>query len=196
LRIEYRPLDALVPYAANARRHSPRQIEKLALSLETYGWTFPMAVADNGIIAGHGRLAAALKLRAEGRSVRGHADPNTGPTIDLSHLSKAERRAYILADNRLAEEATWDLELLRGELIELDGLPSFDLSLTGFNPDEIGTIMGGWETDFTRLDKIDAALDPLLGLIRVRYPRAQHEAVLTALTEALKVIPDVTIEAA
>lgn len=118
-------LDSLIPYVNNARTHSPAQISKIAASIKEFGFTNPILTdGKRGIVAGHGRVLAALKLGLD-----------TVPTIELSHLSKAQRRAYVIADNRLALDAGWDDELLTLELGELrdDG---FDLSLLGFDAPE------------------------------------------------------------
>jgi hypothetical protein len=120
LAVEYRPLVDLIPYARNARTHSDAQVAQIAASIREFGWTNPVLVdGDNGIIAGHGRLLAARKLGM-----------STVPVIELAGLSEAQKRAYIIADNRLALNAGWDNELLDLELGELDAL-GFDLSLTG-----------------------------------------------------------------
>jgi ParB-like chromosome segregation protein Spo0J len=126
LQIEYRPIDALLPYARNPRTHSPAQIAKIAASIVEFGWTQPILVdGDNGIIAGHGRLAAARKLELA-----------EVPVIELGHLNPAQKRAYVIADNRLALDAGWDDELLALELAELSEA-GYDLQLTGFEDDEL-----------------------------------------------------------
>lgn len=121
-----RPVSMLKPYARNARNHSKKQIRQIAASIERFGFVNPVLVSDKGeIIAGHGRVEAARLL---GRKAV--------PTLALSHLSEAERRAYILADNKLALNAGWDRDLLALELqglIDLD----FDVELTGFSLAEI-----------------------------------------------------------
>jgi hypothetical protein len=120
----------LKPYGANARTHSKKQIRQIADSIQRFGFTNPVLIDDEGmIVAGHGRVAAAklLKLTAV-------------PALRLSHLSDAEKSAYILADNRLAEKAGWDKELLAIELqglIELD----FDVEITGFDMPEIDLVL-------------------------------------------------------
>jgi ParB family chromosome partitioning protein len=128
--IELWPIDKLVPYNRNARTHSDEQILQVANSIQRFGFTNPILVAsDAGIIAGHGRLAAARQLGMD-----------QVPVIVLDHLTPEERRAYVLADNRLAENAGWDEELLRlevGDLAELD----FDLSLLGWSDDELAQLM-------------------------------------------------------
>ena len=118
------PIEALIPYARNARTHSDAQVAQIAASIKEFGWTNPVLVdGKNGIIAGHGRVLAARKLGMD-----------TVPVIELSHLTDTQRRAYILADNQLALNAGWDTELLQIELTELDDL-DFDLSLIGFDAD-------------------------------------------------------------
>lgn len=132
LNVELRPIADLVPYDRNARTHSKQQIAQIARSIERFGFTNPVLVDDEGgIIAGHGRVAAAKQL--------GWVKV---PTLPLSHLSEDEKRAYILADNKLAENAGWDEELLA---IELQGLidVDFDLDLTGFSTTEIDIVLDG-----------------------------------------------------
>jgi len=194
LAIAYRPLDALVPYARNARRHSPTQISKIKASLLEFGWANAMLVAEDQMIAGHARLAAALELLAEGRQIPFSEDPAQGPTIDLSHLTATQRRAYILADNRLAEEAVWDLDLLR---VEFEGLrmdSNFDLNLTGFSDGEVDTVMRGWRPDFTRHEAADAALDPLMVILRVRCLRSDREALMMRFRDAFADFESASIE--
>jgi ParB-like chromosome segregation protein Spo0J len=126
LAVRMRPVGELRPYAGNARTHSRRQVRQIADSITRFGFTNPVLTDDaGGIIAGHGRVAAAQLLGI-----------TEVPTIALSHLSPEERRAYVLADNKLAENAGWDRETLA---IELQGLIDigFDLELTGFSLAEI-----------------------------------------------------------
>ena len=130
MQIEYRPIEALIPYARNSRTHSDAQVAQIAASIREFGWTNPVLVdGENGIIAGHGRVLAARKLGFE-----------QVPVIELAHLTESQKRAYVLADNKLAENAGWDDELLR---IELEALQAagFDLSLTGFADDELAALM-------------------------------------------------------
>jgi DNA modification methylase len=124
------PVADLIPYARNARTHSDAQVAQIAASIREFGFTNPILVdGDRGVIAGHGRLLAARKL--------GLAEV---PTIELGHLTSAQRRAYILADNRLALSAGWDDDMLRIELGELQA-EGFDLALTGFEPGEIADFL-------------------------------------------------------
>ncbi len=130
LQIEYRPIDSLLPYARNPRTHSPAQIAKIAASIVEFGWTQPILIdGDSGIIAGHGRLAAARKLEL-----------GEVPVIELGHLSPAQKRAYLIADNRLALDAGWDDELLALELAELSEA-GYDLLLTGFDDEELAQLL-------------------------------------------------------
>ena len=122
LSIKYRPLGELIPYVRNSRTHSEEQVTQIAASIKEFGFTNPVLVdGENGIIAGHGRVMAAKKL--------GLKDV---PTIELSHMTEAQRRAYVIADNKLAENAGWDMDLLKIEVADLSGL-DFDLSLLGFD---------------------------------------------------------------
>ena len=130
--IELWPVDRLVPYARNARTHSDEQVAQIAASIAEFGFTNPILVDSSaGIIAGHGRLLAARKL--------GLAEV---PVIVLDHLSETQKRAYILADNKLALNAGWDEEALRLELAELKD-QDFELALLGFSEDELRDLL--WE---------------------------------------------------
>ena len=120
---------SLVPYARNARTHSPAQVDKIAASIREFGFLNPIITdGQSGIVAGHGRVMAAQKLGLD-----------TLPTIDAAHLSEAQRRAYVLADNRMALDAGWDNDLLKIELQDLDAA-GFDLTLTGFDLGEIAAL--------------------------------------------------------
>jgi ParB-like chromosome segregation protein Spo0J len=126
LAIKYKKPAELVVYANNSRTHSDTQVAQLVASLQEFGFTNPILIdATNGIIAGHGRLRAAVELGYE-----------TVPTIELSNLTDEQRRAYIIADNKLALNAGWDNELLAFELQHLQDA-GFDLELTGFNADDL-----------------------------------------------------------
>ncbi|HEY0919669.1 MAG TPA: ParB N-terminal domain-containing protein, partial [Devosia sp.] len=124
--IEMLPIGTLKPYAGNARTHSKKQLRQIADSIKRFGFTNPVLISDEGeIVAGHGRVLAAQDLGLQ-----------TVPTLRLSHLSAEERRAYVLADNKLALNAGWDLEILSIELQTLIDL-DFDVTLTGFSLAEI-----------------------------------------------------------
>ena len=125
-KLEMRCVDALIPYCRNARIHSPEQILQLRASIREFGFLMPLLIdQDNNIIAGHGRLMAA---KAEGMV--------EVPCVLAEHLTETQRRAYVLADNRLAEQASWDEDLISLELQELQEA-GFDLALTGFDEEDI-----------------------------------------------------------
>lgn len=142
LEVTYLPLKALIPYAKNARQHPATQIAKIIGSLAEFGWTNPMLVADNVMIAGHGRLTAALQMAEQGLVIPSNPDPWHGPTIDLSRLDKAQRAAYVITDNRTALDGVWDQELLSEELGWLSE-SGFDLGLTGFEDEELAGLLAG-----------------------------------------------------
>ena len=126
MKITVKKVAELIPYANNSRTHSDEQVAQIAASIKEFGWTNPILVdGTNGIIAGHGRLMAARKL--------GHTEV---PTIELKDLTEAQKKAYIIADNKLALNAGWDNDLLKIEFDQLKDL-GFDLELTGFSLDEI-----------------------------------------------------------
>ena len=132
LQIAWRPLGELIPYARNPRTHSDAQVAQIAASIREFGWTNPVLVdGASGIFAGHGRVLAARKLGLE-----------RVPVIELAHMSEAQKRAYILADNQLALNAGWDDELLRLELADLSEL-GFDLGLIGFGAGELEQLLAG-----------------------------------------------------
>jgi ParB-like chromosome segregation protein Spo0J len=124
LRIEYLPVSQLRPYERNARTHSDAQIDAIAESIRQFGFNSPILIDDDdGVIAGHARLAAARKLGLD-----------TVPCVRLSHLNDAQRRAYILADNRLAEMAVWDVPLLS---LEVEALTLEDVDLSFLDLDSL-----------------------------------------------------------
>ena len=138
LAVTYLAIADLKPYARNPRTHSKKQINQIADSIQTFGWTNPILTdADGSVIAGHGRLEAAKQLGIE-----------RVPTIRIEDLTEAQKRAYVIADNRLAELAGWDDEMLATELQLLSTLDlDFDLDLTGFETAEIDLLIGSLEAD-------------------------------------------------
>jgi len=142
------PVEKLIPYARNARTHSDEQVAQVAASIVEFGWTNPILVsADGVIIAGHARLAAARKLRME-----------EVPVIVLDHLSETQRRALVLADNRLAMSAGWDEAMLRVELESLQE-DAFNLDLVGFSDEELEEILRDPEETREGLTDEDAVPD-------------------------------------
>lgn len=147
--VDFRPVLGLSPYARNARVHSPDQIEQIAGSIRQFGWTNPILVDSEGIVAGHGRALAASLLYDRGEAISlpdGQPIPlGMVPTIDCSGWPPEKRQAYILADNRLAEVATWDEAILRGELVFLEEAAGFDLGSIGFTDADIARVIAGAE---------------------------------------------------
>lgn len=136
--VERRSVESLIPYARNARTHSDAQVAQLAASIQEWGWTTPVLIDEAGsIIAGHGRVMAARKLGIE-----------DVPVMVARGWSEAQRRAYVLADNQLATNAGWDMDLLKVELGDLDGM-GFDLNLIGF--DNVGDLL---------IDETEGLTDP------------------------------------
>ncbi|MCB7129879.1 MAG: ParB N-terminal domain-containing protein, partial [Candidatus Brocadiales bacterium] len=136
--VDWRLVSDLKPYPKNARTHSKKQIRKIAESIREFGWTNPILIdAEEGIIAGHGRVEAAKLM-----------DLEQVPTLQIDHLTEKQKRAYIMADNRLAELAGWDIEILATELqflttVDLD----FDISIIGFETAEIDLMIEGLDLD-------------------------------------------------
>ena len=129
-KIEHWPLDRLVPYDRNARTHSSEQIAQIAASIQEFGFTNPILVdGKDGIIAGHGRLQAARELAMD-----------TVPVVVLDHLTPAQKRAYVLADNKLALNAGWDDDLLAEEITALQ-LEDFELSTLGWSDSDIADML-------------------------------------------------------
>lgn len=152
MKIEQIPTEKLIPYARNAKKHDAAQVSKLAGSIREFGFNNPVLIdKDNGIIAGHGRVMAAQKLELK-----------EVPCIRLGHLTDTQRRAYILADNRLAElGGGWDEELLGLELAELREL-DFNLDLMGFDGDAIEHLLNPQEIEPTspeEFQEVDENID-------------------------------------
>ena len=130
-KLEQVPTSDLIPYARNARTHSDAQVAQIAGSIQEFGFCNPVLIDKaNGIIAGHGRVMAAQKLGLQ-----------SVPCIRLGHLSEVQKRAYILADNRIALNSGWDDAMLEVELAELHA-DEYDLGLLGFDADELAKLMG------------------------------------------------------
>jgi hypothetical protein len=130
--IDWRSVEGLIPYARNSRTHSKDQVAQIAASIREFGWTNPILVDGDGtIIAGHGRVMAARKL--------GETEV---PCIELGHLTEAQKRAYVIADNQLALNAGWDAEMLKVEIAELVDA-DFDLGLLGFDDVALNALLTG-----------------------------------------------------
>jgi DNA modification methylase len=151
IKVERREVAALIPFARNSRTHSDAQVAQIAASIKEFGWTNPILIdGDNGIIAGHGRLAAARKLGV-----------TEIPVIVLDHLTDAQKRALVIADNKLALNAGWDMDLLSSEIEGL-GSEGFDLSLLGFSNDELAAMLAEKTEGLTDPDEIpEVPADPV-----------------------------------
>jgi len=178
LEIRYLSVQAIKPYSKNARTHSEQQIDQICASIERFGWTNPILIDEGAqVIAGHGRLAAAKRLGI-----------NEVPTIRLSGLSDTERRALVLADNKLSLNAGWDDHLLALELQALQS-EGFDLGLTGFDDAEIGKLFASAERPLVDPDSVeDPPAEPVcrlgqvwrLGRHRLVCGDTQDDAVIKA----------------
>jgi hypothetical protein len=170
-KIEYLRLDELIPYARNSRTHSDEQVAQIAGSIREFGFTNPVLVSDkNDIIAGHGRVLAAQRLGLP-----------TVPCIRLGYLTPAQRRAYVIADNRLALNADWDKSLLLLELKELDA-EDFDLSLLGFGAKELADMMLEQDGESADSDPPPAFIEEFLIVVNCSDEKQQQE-IFEELTE-------------
>lgn len=159
MKIEQVAVESLIPYARNSRTHSDDQVAQIAASIKEFGWTNPILIdGESGIIAGHGRLLAARKLGMK-----------EVPVIQLSGMTDTQKKAYIIADNKLALNAGWDDELLRLELEELN-VEEFKMELLGFDANELNLAMGlgidfqpGTEDDQGKLDELAPIICPSCG---------------------------------
>ncbi len=159
MQIEQVAVESLIPYARNSRTHSDEQVAQIAASIKEFGWTNPILIdGESGIIAGHGRLLAARKLGMK-----------EVPVIQLSGMTDTQKRAYIIADNKLALNAGWDEELLSLELGDLNE-QEFSMELLGFDANELNLAMGlgadfmpGTEEDQGKLDELAPIICPSCG---------------------------------
>jgi ParB-like chromosome segregation protein Spo0J len=135
-RVEHWPIERLIPYANNPRLHSEADLDKIGASILEWGWTNPPLVDENGVVvAGHGRVGAAAKLQQAGK-----LQVTSIPVIVARGWTEEQKQAYRIADNELAERASWDPDLLRSELRDLR-FNGFDLDLIGFEPDRLEDIL-------------------------------------------------------
>ena len=156
-RVERRPVQHLVADARNARIHTDAQVTQIAASMVEWGWTNPVLIDEDGtIIAGHGRILAARKLLDAG-----HADFATAPVMVARGWTEAQRRAYVLADNKLALNAGWNEELLAIEVAGLDAM-GFNLPLIGFSEDELAALSMSANAGLTDPDQVpDVPVNPV-----------------------------------
>lgn len=175
LKIVKRPVADLLPYARNARTHSPEQVAEIAQSIRTFGFTNPILIDGDGtIIAGHGRVMALQALK----------EPNA-PVIIAKGWSEDQKRAYVLADNQLALNAGWDYDLLRTELVDLKGV-DFDLSVIGFDPKGLESILDGWASNLGDVENHGSHTDGITVAIKVSVKREDAQAAESAIKDALE----------
>ena len=162
----------VIPYAGNSRTHSDDQVAQVASSIMEFGFTNPIIVDESGaLIAGHGRLLAAKKLNMD-----------SVPSVTLKGLTEAQKKAYVIADNKLALNAGWDYELLRLEVESLSEM-DFDLGIIGFSDDEFSDILSGWggNLDVQEFEEPEAADFK----IKVSGGEVDKEDVLSTLKRAI-----------
>jgi ParB-like chromosome segregation protein Spo0J len=175
-KIELWPLSRLLPYERNARTHSPEQVAQIAASIQEFGFTNPILVdGDDGILAGHGRLAAAKDLGL-----------TQVPVIVLDHLTEAQRRAYVIADNKLALNAGWDVDMLAME-VEALREDDFNLDLLGFSEEELkGLTEDGWASDIEEaVEKHGENTDGIEGKIVIRCQGLDRDDLIDHLQRAI-----------
>lgn len=171
--VTWKATDDLLPYVRNSRTHSDSQVAQIAASIREFGWTNPILVdADGTIIAGHGRLMAARKLGEQ-----------RVPVITLGHLTEAQKRAYVIADNQLAMNAGWDAEMLKVEIADLASL-DFDLSLLGFDDKMLASLTAEATEGLTDPDEVpEAPVNPVTVLGDV-WVLGKHRIICGSSTEA------------
>lgn len=163
MEIVNKKIEELIPYKNNSRTHSEEQIEQIVSSIKEFGFTNPILIdEDNNIIAGHGRLLGAKKL-----------DMKEVPCIVLKNLTETQKKAYIIADNKMALNASWNDELLKLELESLKDL-DFDLDLTGFNENEIDEILNPVTIDWSDVDDLSEQTYEEPGHNMLECPKCHH----------------------
>jgi len=172
-KIELWNLARLIPYDKNAREHSPEQVAQIAASIVEFGFLNPILVDSNdGIVAGHGRLSAAKELALD-----------VVPVVVLDHLTENQKKAYILVDNKLAENATWNEDLLAEEIIKLN-LQDFDLNILGWTDEELKALQeDGWASDIEDVEKNEENLDGIMGKIVIKLEPDYKDQVVDAINK-------------
>jgi ParB-like chromosome segregation protein Spo0J len=170
-RVERRPVVELLANERNSRTHTPEQVAKIAAAIERYGWTTPILIDDDGVlIAGHGRLLAAQVLGLD-----------TVPVMTATGWDDAQKRAYMIADNRLTEAGGWDDEILRAELNQLQ-LEGIDIASLGFEDDEIDALLSeaaeGQQQEKPAPRDTSQRLDDLKYSVVIRCDGEQHQLAL------------------
>jgi len=172
MQIQQYKVEDLIPYVNNSRKHSDEQVAQIAASIKEFGWTNPILVdGEKGIIAGHGRLMAARKLKM-----------SEVPVIELTHLSEAQKKALVIADNKLALNSDWDEELLKIEFQDLlEG--GFNINLTGFDETTVEDYLNEEDVDLGLLpeEKLDNFLNGDTKILRLAYDDQEFNDVVDRL---------------
>lgn len=174
LKIVYKKTEDLIPYARNSRTHDEGQVAQIAASIKEFGFTNPILLdGQNGIIAGHGRVLAA-QLLGESKV----------PTIELAHMTDIQKRAYVIADNKLALNAGWDIKMLKLEFEDLQAF-EFDQTITGFDIKSIESILAQDEKELGLLpeEKLDNFLNGDTKILRLAYDEQEFETIVSSLQE-------------
>ena len=172
-KIELWNLERLIPYEKNAREHSTEQIAQIAASIVEFGFLNPILVDSNdGIVAGHGRLSAAKELALD-----------VVPGVVLDHLTENQKKAYVLVDNKLAENATWNEDLLAEEIIKLN-LQDFDLNILGWTDEELEALQqDGWASDIDDPSSDGEHMDAIKARIVVELDAENKDKVVAAIND-------------
>ena len=172
-KIELWNLERLIPYEKNAREHSTEQIAQIAASIVEFGFLNPILVDSNdGIVAGHGRLSAAKELALD-----------VVPVVVLDHLTENQKKAYVLVDNKLAENATWNEDLLAEEIIKLN-LQDFDLNILGWTDEELEALQqDGWASDIDDPASDGEHMDAIKARIVVELDAENKDKVIDAIND-------------
>lgn len=172
LTITYLKTGDLLPYASNSRTHSSEQVAQIAASIKEFGFATPICVAEGTILAGHGRVMAAKKLGME-----------EVPTVDLSHLTPAQRRAYVIADNKLALNAGWDEEILAAEIERLKE-DEFDVSVLGFSDEELAEMASETNEGLTDPDETPEPPEQPVSVLGDVWVMGKHRIICGSSTDA------------
>jgi len=174
LQVEMVKTDDLIPYIRNAREHSDQQVGQIAASIKEFGFTNPILTdGSRGILAGHGRLMAAQKLGL-----------GEVPTISLSHLTADQQRAYVIADNKLTLNGSWDVEMLLAEIQTLDE-SGFETPLLGFTDAELAHLAEDpWSSDMNAMENIESRDTAAKGKMTLLFPEPERDRVSDILTAA------------
>ena len=172
-KIELWNLERLIPYDKNAREHSTEQVAQIAASISEFGFLNPILVDSNdGIVAGHGRLSAAKELALD-----------VVPVVVLDHLTENQKKAYVLVDNKLAENATWNEDLLAEEIIKLN-LQDFDLNILGWSDEELEALQqDGWASDIDDPASDGEHMDAIKARIVVELDAENKDKVINAIND-------------